>query len=99
MYGAQAPYGQEKVTEPFLAGSPQPAPGGPNLWSPPRGLEPAGSLLGLLEILIARAPEEQAAGHAADGDGNATFGGDALNPMLHGGRACTLWDHHASGVF
>ena len=40
------------------------------MWRLPSGLEPAGGLLGLLEILLARAPEDDAAGHAPDRDGD-----------------------------
>jgi hypothetical protein len=62
------------------------------------GLEPVTDLLGLVNIRVAGAPEEYAAGHAADRDRHATFGGDALDPMLHGGRAHAVGDRHASGV-
>ena len=68
IYGVQAPCCQE-VTWP-LAGSPRPAPAGAGLWSSLGGMEPAGSLLGLLEILVAGAPEDDTARHASDRDGD-----------------------------
>jgi hypothetical protein len=68
------------------------------LWSSPRCLESAGSLLCLLEILIARAPEEQAAGHTADGHGDPKLGGHTKDAVFRGGWACTVSGCHAHGL-
>jgi hypothetical protein len=51
-----------------LPGHPRPAPAGAGHWSSLGSLQPAGGLLGLLEILLAGAPENHAPGHAPDGD-------------------------------
>jgi hypothetical protein len=47
------------------------------------GLQPAGSLLGLLEIRLARAPKDHAAGHAPDRDGDVELTGDAQEIVFH----------------
>jgi hypothetical protein len=67
-----------------LAGCPRPAPAGAALWSLSRRLQSAGDILGLLEIFLAGAPEEQAAGHTADGDGDVEVAGDRLEIGFHG---------------
>lgn len=60
-----------------LAGSSRSAPAGTGLWSSlgrlllPPAPQLAGGLLGLLEILVAGAPEDDAARDAADGDRHA----------------------------
>jgi hypothetical protein len=46
-------------------------------------LQPAGRLLGLLEILLARAPEDHAAGYAPDRDGDVELTGDAQEIVFH----------------
>jgi hypothetical protein len=61
------------------------------------GLQPAHDCFRLLDVVVSRAPEEQAAGYAADGDGDSEFG-DAEDPVLHGGRAHAVGDRQASGV-
>ena len=81
LYGAQAPCGQE-VTWP-LAGSPRPAACGAGLWSPPRRLQSVGHLLGLLEILLARAPEDEASGDFSDGCRNTELCGDPEDAIFH----------------
>src|SRR6266850_1497270 len=57
-----------------LAGSPRPA---------PRGLEPAGGLLGLLRILLAGAPEDDTAGHALRRDRHVQIPSHAENIVFH----------------
>jgi hypothetical protein len=47
------------------------------LWRLPSGLKPSGDLLSLVEIFIAGAPEDDAAGHAPDRDGDVELTGDA----------------------
>jgi hypothetical protein len=56
---------------------------GASLWRwLPRGLQPGPDLFGLLEILVSGAPEEQAAGHTADGDGDVEVAGDRLEKVF-----------------
>jgi hypothetical protein len=55
---------------PLLVLSSSPASSGAGLWSLLRGLQPVGGLLGLLLVLLARAPEDDAAGYLPDGDGD-----------------------------
>src|SRR5918999_2673921 len=43
----------------------------------------AGGLLGLLEIFLAGAPEDDAAGHAPDGDGDVQITSNAENIVFH----------------
>jgi hypothetical protein len=74
------------------------APSGAGLWASLGGLEPAGGLLGLLDILITRAPEEQASGHAPDGHGDPELGSDAQEPVFHGALACAVGERHAHGL-
>src|SRR5919108_3710507 len=66
-----------------LAGAPRPAPAGVSLWSLPNSLQPAGRLLGLLAILVARAPENHTAGHAPDRDGDVQVTGHTENVIFH----------------
>ena len=56
------------------------------LWLP-RGLEPCGSLLGLLEIFGRGAPEEEASGDSPDGDRHTELCGDAEDTVFHRGIA------------
>jgi hypothetical protein len=49
-----------------LTGPPRLTPSRTTLWLSLGGLEPAGRLLGLLEVLLTRAPEDHAAGRAPD---------------------------------
>lgn len=78
---------QKAVVVEFLAGAPRPAAAGATLWLPPNRLQPAGGLLGLPDIFIAGAPEEQPAADAADGDGDAQLLGDAQEVGFHAPRS------------
>src|SRR5262245_249490 len=80
-----------------LAGSPRPAPSGANLWSPPAGLQPAGDLLGLLRIFLARAPEDEATGDFSDGDRNTELYGHTEDAVFHRGWAGAVRERHAGG--
>jgi hypothetical protein len=55
--------------------------GGPGLGA--GRLEAASSPLGLLEIRLAGAPEDDAAGHASDRDGNVQLAGHAQDVVFH----------------
>jgi hypothetical protein len=69
-----------------LAGSPRAAPSGAGLWQwlrLARGLESAGHLLRLLRILLAGAPEDDAARHAPDRDGDVQITSHAENIVFH----------------
>jgi hypothetical protein len=68
---------------------PPPASAGAGLWSSlarllrPPAPQLAGGLLGLLEILVARAPEDDAAGYAPDGNGDVELASDRLQIAFH----------------
>ena len=66
-----------------LAGAPRLAPLGASLWSPPAGLQSAGYLVRLLEILLARAPEDEATGDFSDGDRNTELCGHTEDAVFH----------------
>jgi hypothetical protein len=68
---------------PLLVLSSSPASSGAGLWSLLRGLQPVGGLLGLLLVLLARAPEDDAAGYLSDGDGDVQLAGHAQDVALH----------------
>jgi hypothetical protein len=61
----------------------------------PGGLEPGTDLLGLLEVLVGRAPEEQASGYAPDGYRHVELDCDAANPVLHRRQARAVRERHA----
>jgi hypothetical protein len=62
------------------------------------GLEPVGDFLGLLRIHVAGASEGQTTGHAADGDGNAEFGGDTQDAVFHRGWVWAVQKQQAGAV-
>jgi hypothetical protein len=72
-----------------LAGAPRLAPSGAGLWLSLCGMllppapQPAGGLLGLLEILLAGAPENDAAGHTPDRNRDVELAGDLVNVVFH----------------
>ena len=78
-----------------LAGAPGSAPSGAGLWSLLGGLQPGPDLFGLLEILLAGTPEEQASGDPPDGDRHAELCGDAEDAGFHGRDARALRNHQA----
>ena len=71
---------------------PAPSPG--SLSSPLGRPQPRRDFFGLLDVLISRAPEQQASGYAADGDGDPELSGDAQEPVFHRGRACAVREGH-----
>ncbi len=71
-----------------------PAAAGARPTSVPGGLQSHGHFFGLFQILIRRAPEEEASGNPADGHGYLQFRCHTQDPVFHGGRACTLWERH-----
>ncbi len=60
------------------------------LWRLPSGLQPWGDLVGLLEIFVSRAPEDQAAGDSPDGDRNPALCDDVEDAVFHRGWAGAL---------
>jgi hypothetical protein len=66
-----------------LAGPPWPAASGATLWSSPADLQSAGHVLRLLRIFLGRAPEDDAAGHAPDRDGDVQVVGHAKDVVFH----------------
>ena len=52
--------------------------------------QPTCDLFGLLDILVRRAPEEQAAGHPANCEQHPQLSGDAQEAVFHGGRTGAL---------
>jgi hypothetical protein len=70
-----------------LASSPRPAPSGARLWASLAGLEPGTDLFGLLKILRAGSPEEEASEDSPDGDRHTELCGDAEDTVFHRGIA------------
>lgn len=62
------------------------------LWS---GSESCNNLLGLLEIVVGGAPEDEASGDFSNGYGNVEFCGHAEDAVLHRGWTCAIRESHA----
>ena len=54
-------------------------------------------VLRLCKVVGCGAPEEQAAGHATDRDGDVEFSGDAEDAVFHRGEARPLREREAGG--
>jgi hypothetical protein len=80
-----------------LAGAPRPACAGASPAWLLRRVQALGDLFGLLEIVVRGAPEEEASGHAPDGDGELQLCGHAEEAVFHRGRAGAWKDGHSDG--
>src|SRR5687768_4667515 len=69
-----------------------------SFWFLPRGLEAVGHVFGLPEILLGRAPEDHAPGHAPDRDRDAQITGNAKDIALHPGGGDLRPQTHARRV-
>ena len=56
-------------------------------------------LAGLLDVLISRAPEEEASSYSTNSDRDSHVARHPKNPVFHGGLIGAWWKGHASRVF
>ena len=70
----------------------------PSLASALCGLKPSGHLFGLCEVLIARSPEEQAAGDPSNRHRNPDLAGYTQDAVLHGRWADAVSNRHTGGL-